>query len=83
MQTCYTKRVSQEMAKQHPGFVRRGNVWHLRKRVSDDVLPIIGCSEIHVSLKTGDRKTAGEAVRPVAAGIERQFSEARKPNPNA
>jgi|GEM_PF-2882820 len=68
----------QTMAKHHPGLVRRGNMFHVRKRVPDAIRSILGKNEIHVSLETGDRSTALGKYWPVCTEIAQTFDKARQ-----
>ena len=46
------------MSKRHPGLVRRGDIFYVRKRVPADVETIVGRKEINHSLKTSDKNEA-------------------------
>lgn len=67
----------QEMTKNFAGLVKRGNKWIVRKRVPDELRPIIGKREITKSLGTDDFSKAKKDFFLVMADIEQGFEVAK------
>jgi hypothetical protein len=66
------------MGKMPPGLHRRGNRLYVRKRVPDEIRPIVGKKEIWKSLNSGDYESVRGDFWAISAEIEEQFARARR-----
>jgi len=58
--------------------MRRGGVYYVRARVPQDLVEVIGKSEIRRSLKTSDPAEGRRRLRAVASEIQAEFDAARR-----
>ena len=68
--------MKQDVSKKYNWLNRRGNIWQFRRRVPGEIRDVIGKTEIVLSLKTGDLKTAQKLYSAVAADVQKQLDEA-------
>jgi hypothetical protein len=57
---------------------RRTGVYYYRRVVPDDLRPIIGKGEVHVSLRTKDPREAARRCPEVAGRVDAEFIAARR-----
>lgn len=72
-----------EMTKRYPGLFQRGKQWNVRRRVPDELRPIIGKREVTKSLRTSDFSKAKEDYHSVMSNVEQEFNKARRSLSNA
>src|SRR5271167_582219 len=66
------------VARHYPHLQQRGNSFFFRRRVPDELRPIIRKLEIRETLRTSDRKHAHELVRLASVKCDALFSDARR-----
>lgn len=59
-------------------LTRRDGRYYFRQKVPDDLISVVGKSEIKCSLGTSDKREARELVKVKALEVERMFSAARE-----
>jgi integrase len=66
------------VARLYPHLQQRGNRFFFRRRVPDELRPVVRKLEIRETLRTSDRKHAHELVRLASVKCDALFSDARR-----